>query len=98
MILATLANEVRHFSNMFLALQKFALKEDRLDLECHDYNLMTKRDLGFDYKDICGKFEIMPGFHFYITATNSKHQSSFLLSFKFELMLLLAVLNGLKSF
>ena len=98
MILATLANEVRHFSNMFLALQKFALKEDRLDLECHDYNLMTKRDLGFDYKDICGKFEIMPGFHFYITATNSKHQSSFLFSSKVELTFLSAISNGLKCF
>ena len=98
MILATLANEVRHFSNMFLALQKFALKEDRLDVECHDYNLMTKRDLGFDYKDICGKFETMPGFHFYITATNSKHQSSFLFSSKVELTLLLAISNGFKCF
>ena len=77
MILATLANEVRHFSNMFLALQKFALKEDRLDLECHDYNLMTKRD--FDYKDICGKFETMPGFHFYITATSSVAQKQIMI-------------------
>ena len=59
---------------------------------------MTKRDLGFDHEDICGKLEIIPGFHFYITAINSKHQSSFLFSFKVELMLLLAILNGLKSF
>ena len=29
MILATLANEVRNLSNMFLALQKFASKEDK---------------------------------------------------------------------
>ena len=36
-------------------------------------------------------------FHFYITAINSKHQSSFLFSFKVELMLL-AILNGLKRF
>ena len=50
------------------------------------------------HEDICGKLEMIPGFHFYITAINSKHQSSFLFSFKFELMLLLAILNGLKSF
>ena len=36
MILATLANEVRNLSNMFLALQKFALKEDKLELKYHD--------------------------------------------------------------
>ena len=36
MISATLANEVRNLSNMFLALQKFALKEDMLELKCHD--------------------------------------------------------------
>ena len=59
---------------------------------------MTKRDLRFDYEDICGKLEIVPGFHFDITAINSKHQSSFRFSFKVELMLLLAILNGLKSF
>ena len=58
---------------------------------------MTKRDLGFDHEDICGKLEIIPGFHFYITAINSKHQSSFLFSFKVE-FLLLAILNGLKIF
>ena len=34
--LTTLANEVRNLSNMFLALQKFALKEDKLELKCHD--------------------------------------------------------------
>ena len=82
---------------MFLALQRFAFKEDELELKCHDYNLMSKRDLGFDHEDICGKLEIIPGFHFYITAINSKHQSSFLFSFKVELMLL-AILNGLKRF
>ena len=32
-------------------------------------------------------------FHFYITAINSKHQSSFLFSFKVELILLLVILN-----
>ena len=36
MISATPANEVRNFSNMFLTLQKFALKEDKLELKCHD--------------------------------------------------------------
>ena len=59
---------------------------------------MTKRDLGFDHEDICRKLEIIPGFHFYISGINSKHQSSFLFSFKVELMLLLTILNGLKSF
>ena len=51
---------------------------------------MTKRDLGFDHGDISGKLEIIPRFHFYITVINCKHQSSFILSFKTELMLLLA--------
>ena len=59
---------------------------------------MTKRDLGFDHEDICGKLKIIPGFHFYITAINSKHQSSFLFSFQAELMLLLVILNELKFF
>ena len=59
---------------------------------------MTKRELGFDHEDMSGNLEIIPGFHFYITAVNSKHQSSFLFRFKFELMLLLAILNGLKIF
>ena len=36
MILATLANELRNLSNMFLALQKFALKEDKLEVKFHD--------------------------------------------------------------
>ena len=43
------------------------------------------------------KLEIVPGFHFSITEINSKRQLSFLFSLKVELMLLLAVLNGLKS-
>ena len=45
MILTTPANEVRNLSSMFLTLQKFALKEDKLELRFHDQNLMTKRDL-----------------------------------------------------
>ena len=44
------------------------------------------------------KLELIPRFHFYITEINSKHQSSFLLSLEVEMMLLLAILNGLKSF
>ena len=36
MILATLANEVRNLSDMLLALKKFALKEDKLELKCRD--------------------------------------------------------------
>ena len=35
MILATLATEIQNLSNMFLALQKFNLKEDKLELEYH---------------------------------------------------------------
>ena len=44
------------------------------------------------------KHELIPGFHFHITEINSKHQLSFLLSLEVELMLLLAILNRLKSF
>ena len=44
------------------------------------------------------KLEIIPGFNFYITEINFKHQLSFLFSLKVELMLLLAILNRLKSF
>ena len=36
MILATLANEVRNLSDMFIALQKSALKEEKLEVKCHD--------------------------------------------------------------
>ena len=36
---------------------------------------------------------IIPEFNVYITALDSKYQSSFLFSFKAELMLLLAILN-----
>ena len=36
MILATLSNEVRNLSTTFLALQKFALKEDKLELKYRD--------------------------------------------------------------
>ena len=91
-------HEVRNLSGMFLTLQKFASKEDKLELKFHDQNLMTKRDLWFDHEDICGKPEIIPGFHFCIIAINSKRQSSFLFSFKVDLVLLLAILNGLKNF
>ena len=45
-----------------------------------------------------GVFKILAGFHFSITEVNSKRQSSFLFSLKVELMLLLAILNRLKSF
>ena len=44
------------------------------------------------------KLEIIPGFHFYIVEINSKQHSSFLSRLKVELMLLLAILNRLKSF
>ena len=59
---------------------------------------MKKRDLGFDHEGICGKLEVIPKFQFYLKAINSKYQSTFLFSVKVELMLLLAILNGLKSF
>ena len=59
---------------------------------------MTKRDLGFDHEDIGRKPEMIPGFHLYITDINSKQRSSFLFSLKIELTLLLAILDGLKSF
>ena len=48
---------------MFPMLQKFALKEDKLEPKFHDQNLMTKRDLGFDHEYICEKLDIMSGFH-----------------------------------
>ena len=44
------------------------------------------------------KLELIPGFNFYITEINSKHQSSFLLRLEVELMLFLAILKRLKSF
>ena len=59
---------------------------------------MTKRDLGFDHEDICGKLEIIPGFHFYITAINSKHQSSFLFSFKVELIFFIGYIKWVEKF
>ena len=91
MILATLATEIRNLPNMFLALQRFNLKEDKLELEYHIEHLMMKRDLGFNHDDICRKSEIISGFHLYITKINSKHQTSFLLSLKVDLMLLLVI-------
>ena len=44
------------------------------------------------------KLKTIPGFHFYIIKINSKHQLSFLFGLKVELILLLAILNRLKSF
>ena len=59
---------------------------------------MKKRHLGFDHEGIFGKLEVIAKFQFYNTAINSKYPSTFLFSIKVELMLLLAILNGLKSF
>ena len=59
---------------------------------------MTKRDIGFNHKDIDRSLRKIPGFYLYITEINSKHQSSLLLSLKFELILLLPILKRLKSF
>ena len=36
MILASLANEVQILFDTFIALQNFALKEDKLELKCHN--------------------------------------------------------------
>ena len=88
---------------MFLALRKFALKEDELELEYHNLNLMMNRDLGFHHEDICRTLEKIPLFYFkhnthQSSKHNHKHQSRFLFSLKVDLMLLLAVINGLKSF
>ena len=43
------------------------------------------------------EIHLIPGFHFYVTEINSKHQSNLFFSLKIELMLLLATLNRLKS-
>ena len=70
MIFTTLTIEIRNFSIMFLARRTFDIKEDKLELEYHNENLMMKRDLGFVYEDICRNLEIIPGFHLYITEIN----------------------------
>ena len=53
MISATLATEIRKLSNMFLALREFDLKENELELECRNLNLITKRNLKFNHEDVC---------------------------------------------
>ena len=42
---------------LFLALLKFDLNEDKLELEYLISNLITKRDLRFNFKDICRNLE-----------------------------------------
>ena len=54
---------------------------------------VTKWNVGV-FKETWAK----PELHFYSTEINSKHQTSFLLSLKVELMFLLAILNRLKIF
>ena len=49
---------------MFLTLRNFDSKEDKIEVEYHNYNLMTKRDFELDYEDICTKLEIIPGISF----------------------------------
>ena len=44
MIVAALVTEIRNWSNTFLALGKFDLKEDKLELEYHNKILKKKRD------------------------------------------------------
>ena len=41
----------------FFSLLKFDLNEDKLELEYLISNLITKRDLRFDIKDVCRKLE-----------------------------------------
>lgn len=53
MISATLATEIRQLSNMFLALREFDLKENELELEYRNLNLITKRDWKFNHEDVC---------------------------------------------
>ena len=52
------------------ARRTFDLKEDKLELEHHNKNLMMMRDLGFVHEDICRNLEIIPGFHLHITEIN----------------------------
>ena len=44
-------------------LRKFDVKDDRPELEYHNKNLMTNRDLGFNHEEICGKLEKISGFY-----------------------------------
>ena len=54
MIIAVLATEIRNLSTMILALRKFDLKEDRLEIEYQNKILKKKRHLGFDFEG-CGR-------------------------------------------
>ena len=47
----------KFFLCLFLALLNFDLNEDKLELEYLISNLITKRDLRFDFKDVCRKLE-----------------------------------------
>ena len=82
-------------SNMFLALQKFILKArtKMSQLKLDDEERVRIRSWIRLWKTWDKS-----RFHSYITEINSKHESSFLFSFQVELMLLLAILNELKSF
>ena len=51
MILAALVTEILNWSNTFLALGKFYLKEDKLELEYHNKILKKKRDK-FDHEGV----------------------------------------------
>ena len=51
MILATLVTEILNWSNTFLALRKFYLKEDKLELQYHIKILKKKRDK-FDHEGV----------------------------------------------
>ena len=82
MILATLATEIQDLSEVFLTVNVwFKGRQARAYIII---NLMTKSNVGFDHKEICRIFEIIPRFHLYITEINSKNQSSFPFGLKIQ--------------
>ena len=48
--------------HLFFSLLELYFKKDKLELEYHISNLIMKRDLEFDDKDICRNQEKIPGF------------------------------------
>ena len=61
------------------------------------FYLVTSPVTAYNVDVFLRKLKIIPGFHFYITKINFKHQSSVLSILKVELMLLLAILHKLKT-
>ena len=97
MIIAVLVTEIRNLSTMILALRKFDLKEDKLEIEYQNKILKKKRHLGFDFEGCGRKLQITRGINLFITEINSKNQSIFLFRLIIKLMLLLAIFKRLKS-